>query len=240
MKQNIFNVSDSELKTFKRVSLWTEVITQQGVGFQVKFFVSCQSLNFVFINKQSVFAKQTWNKKNWIFLPLYKRRFLHSACFSQMHYWDWKFSGISFWVETSNVSDSELNVFQRVKFKNTISKIPRILDWVFYNVPDFEIKFLLREKLFGKKYWIETHHFFIDIFQEKDDNFVNLFASLKCSIVNKTFICQSDFESKQLQLVRFWITNFKPVRFSIKAFRTCHTLNWYFFWKNQHLKTFME
>ena len=150
LKQNIFNVSDSELKTFKRVSLWTEVITQQGVGFQVKFFVSCQSLNFVFINKQSVFAKQTWNKKNWIFLPLYKRQFLHSACFPQMHYWDWKFSEISFWVETSNVSDSELNVFQRVKFKNTISKIPRILDWVFYNVPDFELNFFWERNYLGK------------------------------------------------------------------------------------------
>ena len=117
LKQNVFNLSESELKTFQRVSFWTEVNTQQSVGFQVKFFGSCQSLNFVFITKQSVFAKQAWNKTKWIFLPMYKRQFLHSACISQMHYWDWKFSEISFWVETSNVADSELNVFQSVKFK---------------------------------------------------------------------------------------------------------------------------
>ena len=60
------------------------------------------------------------------------------------------FLKISFWVETSNVSDSELNVFQSVKFKNTISKAPRILDWVFYNVPDFELVFLSGRNNLGK------------------------------------------------------------------------------------------
>ena len=110
LKQNVFNVTDSELKIFQRVCFWSRVITQQSVGFQVKFFGSCQSLNFDFINKQSVFSKQMWNFiKNWIFLPLYKRYILHSACISKMHYWDWKFSKnpllswnlqrVRFWIE---------------------------------------------------------------------------------------------------------------------------------------------
>ena len=63
LKLNVFNVSDSELKTFQRVSFRTEVITQQVIGFQIKFFESCQRLNFDFIDKQSVFAEQRWHIK---------------------------------------------------------------------------------------------------------------------------------------------------------------------------------
>ena len=169
-----------------------------------------------------------YEKKLGCFYPCTNVNFCILLAFLRCTIQTENFPKISFWVETSNVSDFELNVFQRVKFKNTISKIPRILDWVFYNVPDFESIFFWEGKNFEKKYWIETHHIFIDILQEKDDNFVILFALLKRRIVTKLFIFQSDFELKQLQRVRFWITNFEPVRFCINAFRTCHTLNWFF------------
>ena len=112
------------------------------------------------------------------------------------------FLKISFWVETSNVSDSELNDFQRVKFKNTISKIPRILDWVFYNVPDFELNFF-REKIFlGKNNGWKSITFWV-IFSRKRQNFCFLFAFLKCKLVTNFFNFQSSFKLKQSQRVRF-------------------------------------
>ena len=166
-KQNVFNVSDSELKTFQRVSFWTKVTTQQGVAFQIKFFWLCHGLNFDFITKQSVFAKQIWNKKIWIFFPLYERQFLHSACIPKMHYWDWKFSEISFWVETSNVSDSEFNVFQSVKFESTFSNLPRILDWVFYNMPDIELNFLWGRNNLGKIIGLKSITFWFILSRKK-------------------------------------------------------------------------
>ena len=227
MKQNVFNLSVSELKTSQRVPFWNKVITQQSVGFQVKFFGSCQSSKFDFINKQSVFAKQIWNFKkiesfylctNGIFCILFA--FLRCTIETE------SFLKISFWVEASNVSDSELNDFQRVKFKNTISKIPRILDWDFYNVPGFELNFFW--EIFWEKTMDGKASHFDSYSPGKDNNFVFLFAFLKCKIVAKLFIFQSNFEFKQLQRVRFWITSFENVSFGFKTFRTRHNLNSFF------------
>ena len=163
-----------------------------------------------------------------MFLPLYKREFLHSACISKMHYSDWKlsknqllswnFERVRFWIECFSTCQ-----IQKYNFYN-----PTDSGLIFLQCARLWINFLLRGQQIEKKYWIETHHIFIDILQEKDDNFVIWFAYLKWRIVTKLFIFQSDFELKQLQRVRFWITNFEPVRFCINAFRTCHTLNWFF------------
>ena len=143
LKLNVFNVSDSELKTFQRVSFRTEVITQQVIGFQIKFFESCQRLNFDFIDKQSVFAEQRWHiKKIESFYLCTNGNFCIPLALLRCTIETESFLKTSFWVETSKLLDSGRNDFQRVKFKNTISKIPRILDWVFYNVPDFELIFL--------------------------------------------------------------------------------------------------
>ena len=144
LKQNVFNVSDCELKTFQCVSFWTKVFTQQGVGFQIKLFGPWQSLKFDFFKKQSLFAKETWNiKKTWMFLPLYKRQFLHSACISKMHFSDWKFSENQFLSWNFERVRFWIKYFSKCQFqKKTISKIPLIPDWVFYKVPDFELNFL--------------------------------------------------------------------------------------------------
>ena len=143
LKQNVFNVSESELKTFQRVSFWTKVITQQGVAFQIKFFWSCHGLNFDFITKQSVFAEQRWHiKKLESFYLCTNGNFCIPLAFLRCTIETESFLKTSFWVETSNLLDSERNDFQRLKFKNTISKIPQILDWVFYNVPDYNLNFL--------------------------------------------------------------------------------------------------
>ena len=56
-----------------------------------------------------------------------------------------------------------------------------------------------------KNYWIEKHHILIHILQEKDDNFVTLFAFLKWKIVTKFFNFQSNFKLKQSQRFRIWI-----------------------------------
>ena len=96
----LFNASLSELKfLLNKVSDSKSSYLDRG-----------RVLKFDFFKKQSVFAKQTWNiKKTWMFLPLYKRQFLHSACIFTMHYSDWKlsenqflswnFERVRFWIE---------------------------------------------------------------------------------------------------------------------------------------------
>ena len=130
----LFNAFLSELKLLLKKVTDSKSSFSDRVGVWILIFL-----------RNIRFAKQIW-----LFVHLYKRQFLHSACVSKMHYWDWKFSEISFCVETSNVSDSELNVFQRVKFESTFSNIPWILDWVFYKVPDFELNFLWGRNNLGK------------------------------------------------------------------------------------------
>ena len=107
----LFNASLSELKfLLNKVSDSKSSYLDRG-----------RVLKFDFFKKQSVFAKQTWNiKKTWMFLPLYKRQFLHSACIFKMHYSDWKlsenqflswnFERVRFWIE--NFSKCQ---FQRKK-----------------------------------------------------------------------------------------------------------------------------
>ena len=213
MKQNVFNLSVSELKTSQRVPFWNKVITQQSVGFQVKFFGSCQSSKFDFINKQSVFAKQIWNLKkiesfylctNGIFCILFA--FLRCTIETE------SFLKISFWVEASNVSDSELNDFQRVKFKNTISKIPRIVDWVFYNVPGFELNFFWERNFLGKNNGWKSITFWF-IFSRKRQQFCLFVCIFKMQDCGKT-----------LQFsIKFWIQT---------TITACQILN-YKFWKRQ-------
>ena len=239
MKQNVFNVSDSELKTFQRVSFWTKVITQQGVAFQIKFFWSCHGLNFDFITKQSVFAKQMWNfKKNESFYLCRNGTFYILLAFLRCIIETESFLKISFWVETSNVLDSELNDFQRVKFKNTISKIPRILDWVFYNVPDFELIFFREKNYLGKNNGWKSITFWV-IFSRKRQNFCFLFAFLKCKLVTKFFNFLSSFKLKQSQRVRFC---FQILNRSDSASRLLEsaTLWIHFFLRKSGLEKFYE
>ena len=187
MKQNIFNVSDSELKSFQRVSFWTKVITQQGVAFPIKIFWSCHGLNFDFITKQSVFAKQMRNfKKIESFYLCTNGTFCILLAFLRCIIETESFLKISFWVETSNVSDSKLNDFQRVKFKNTISKIPRILDWVFYNVPDFELNFFWEKNYLGKNNGWKSITFWV-IFSRKRQNFCLFVCIFKMQACHQIF-----------------------------------------------------
>ena len=142
---NCFQRVRFPMKTFQRVSLWSKIITQQVVGFQIKLFGSCQSLNFDFFKKHQFLQNEfdsfyTCTNGNFCILLAFLRCTIETESFLK----------ISFWVETSNVSDSEMSVFQRVKLESTFSKIPRILDWVFYNMPDIELNFLWGRNNLGK------------------------------------------------------------------------------------------
>ena len=129
----LFNASLSELKfLFNKVS-----------DSKSSFFGSWQSLKFDFFKETISFCKTNmeYKKKLECFYPCTNVNFCILLAFLRCTFQTESFLKIRLWVETCNVSDSELNDFQRVKFKNTFSKIPRILDWVFYNVPDFELNF---------------------------------------------------------------------------------------------------
>ena len=153
----LFNASLSELK-----------LLLNKVSHSRSSFSDCVTVWILISLPNNQFLQNKYGiKKIWIFFPLYERQFLHSACIPKMHYWDWKFSEISFWVETSNVSDSEFNVFQSVKFESTFSNLPRILDWVFYNMPDIELNFLWGRNNLGKIIGLKSITFWFILSRKK-------------------------------------------------------------------------
>ena len=86
MKRNVLNVSDSELKTFQRVLSELKFLlnkvsdSKSNFSERVRFWnlISLRNISFCKTNLES-------NYKVFIFLHLYKRQFLHSACISKMH-----------------------------------------------------------------------------------------------------------------------------------------------------------
>ena len=134
------------------------------------------------------------------------------------------------------MSDSELNDFQRVKFKNTISKIPRILDWVFYNVAGFEINFFWQRNYLGKNNGWKSITFWLT-FSRKRQQFCLFVCIFKMQDCGKTLHFSIKFWIQTITACQILNSNFKPVRFRIKAFRTRHTLDSFFSdkirsWKN--------
>ena len=154
-----------------------------------------------------------YEKKLGCFYPCTNVNFCILLAFLRCTIQTENFPKISFWVETSNVSDFELNVFQRVKFKNTISKIPRILDWVFYNVPDFESIFFWEGNKLRKNIGLKRFTFWY-IFSEKKRQFCHF------AWVFKKHDCDQNFQFS----IRFWI----------KTCTACQILN-YKFWTRQIL-----
>ena len=136
------------IENFSTRPFWTKVFTQQGVGFQIKFFGACQNSIFGFLTNIS-FCKTNleYNYKVLILFTLVQTAIFAFGLFFPFSIFRLKvFKKSVFELKNFNISVSELNVFQPVKFKNTISEIPRTLDWLFYNVPDFDLNFL-REKI---------------------------------------------------------------------------------------------
>ena len=149
---------DIETKRFQRVRFRIENFSTCHFLKQIFYSTRCRNLNQIFrIVSEFEFwffltNNQFLQNENWIQKKMILFRLVQTATFAFGLLFPFSifrlkvFKKLVFELKNFNLSDSELNVFQPVKFKNTISEIPRTLDWVFYNVPDFDLNFL-REKI---------------------------------------------------------------------------------------------